>query len=109
MTTTASGKAASNGSTADREPKRLTGMARVLESETWRLASNMHDAVFEAQRLCNEIYHTVYDAYQPQGDSTAAQVAATTDIQAKADEARRLMQAAVTYLNALTGADKPPF
>jgi hypothetical protein len=103
MTTTT--KAAGNGSTPSTTPaarKRLTGMARVREAEAWHTASVMQDAAYEAERLCTDIYHAVSDAYQPsQGDSTAAELAASPGIRDKAREARRCLLAAVGYLDTL--------
>jgi hypothetical protein len=106
--TAVTGTAADNGT----KPKPLTGLARVRESETWRTASVMHDAAYEAERLCNEIYRAVTDAYKPSQDtSTAAETAASPDINAKAQEARRLLYATVNYLSALIGdtGGEPPF
>jgi hypothetical protein len=80
-----------------------SGMARVRESEAWRTASIMHDAAFEAERVCNEIYQAVTKAYEPRsGETSAAEVAACYDIAVKAGEARDLLQAAITYLSTLT-------
>lgn len=108
MTTTA--KAAGNGSTTTATvPQRLSGMARVQEGDAWRLASIMHDAAFEAERLCDEIYRAVSGAYRPQGDSTATKVAASSETRDKAHEARRCLHAAVNFLNALIGDGEPPF
>jgi hypothetical protein len=108
MTTTT--KAAANGSAQPAPaPARLSGMARVQEGEAWRLASTMHDAAFEAERLCNDIYRTVSDAYQPQGVSTAAEVAASSTTRDRAREARRCLHAAVNFLNSLIGDGEPPF
>jgi ferric-dicitrate binding protein FerR (iron transport regulator) len=96
-------KTASNGS------KRLTGMTRVREAETWRIASVMHDAAFEAERLCEQVYRAISDAYQPsQGDSTAAATAASPDIRARAQEARLCLYAAAGHLTALIGDGEPP-
>ena len=110
MTTTT--KAAGNGSTTTpAAPKRLTGMARVREAEAWHTASVMQDAAYEAERLCTDIYHAVTDAYQPsQGDSTAAELAASPSIGDKAQEARRCLLAAVGYLDTLVCSNgEPPF
>ena len=101
--TTTSDKAASNGS----QKKRLTGMARIQEADTWRTASVAHDAASEAERLCNDIYTAVHAAYFD--TSNAAETAASDDIRAKAAEARRCLYAAVNYLTALIGDGDPPF
>jgi len=107
--TTAS-KAASNGNAAsDATKKRVKGMARVKEGETWRTASVMHDAAYEGELLCREIYNAIYEAYQPGGDSTAADLAASPDIRAKAEEAVYCLNAAIGFLVALTGSAEPPF
>ena len=80
-----------------------SGMARVREAEAWRTASVMHDAAFEAERLCDEIYQAITSAYMPRSCQTsAAEVAACYDIAVKAGEARDLLQAAITYLSTLT-------
>jgi hypothetical protein len=101
MTTTAADKAASNGSKSKQE---LTGIARVREADIWRIASVMHDAVYEAERLCNDIYRIVTDAYH--NTSTAVATAASQEIRAKADEAYGCLQLAASYLDDLTRTDQ---
>jgi len=81
-------------------------MAYVQEADAWRTASVMHDAVFAAERLCNDVYRAISDAYKPGGDSSAVTTAASPDIRAKAEEARRCLYAAVNYLTVLIG-DEP--
>ena len=95
--------ATTDKTTGNDSAKPPSGMARVRESEAWRTASIMHDAAFEAERLCNEIYQAVTKAYTPQsGQTSAAEVATCYDTAVKAGEARDLLQAAITYLSTLT-------
>jgi hypothetical protein len=106
--TTATTKAASNGST-DKPAERLSGIARIREADIWRIASVMHDAASEADHLCRAIYDAIYDAYQPSGHSTAAELAASKDIRDQADEAYRCLQLAASYLQDLTRTEESPF
>ena len=70
-------------------------MAEVREAETYHTASVLHDAIFEAERLCTAIYHAVTDAYftrrpqEPGPDTglTAAETAESPPMQAKVREA----------------------
>ena len=116
MTTTTA--AVSNGSTntpAGR-PERLTGMAQVREAEAFHTASVMHDAIFEADRLCSAIYRAVTDAYltrvrEDQADAearTAAEMADSPEVRGQAAEALRCLYSAQTYLQSLTNYE-PPF
>lgn len=111
MTTTDTSTATANGTAASNTSKaRLSGIARVHESEAWHAACLMHDAVFEAERLCDDINRAIYEAYRPSdNDSTAAQVASSDSTRRKADEALRLLRKAENCLTALTGTDQPPF
>ena len=99
MTTTTT--AAGNGSTdttTTGKPERLTGMAQVREAEAYHTASVMHDAIFEADRLCSAIYRAVTDAYltrvrEDQADAearTAAEMADSPEVRGQAAEALRL-------------------
>ena len=116
MTTTTA--AASNGSTdtATGTPERLTGMAQVREAEAYHTASVMHDAIFEADRLCSAIYRAVTDAYltrvrEDQADPEALSAAETADspeVRGQAAEALRCLYSAQTYLQSLTSYE-PPF
>jgi hypothetical protein len=117
MTTTTA--AASNGSTdttTTGKPERLTGMAQVREAEAYHTASVMHDAIFEADRLCSAIYRAVTDAYltrvrDDQADPearTAAETADSPEVRGQAAEALRCLYAAQTYLQSLTSYE-PPF
>ena len=115
MTTTTT--AAGNGSTdtAAGKPERLTGMAQVREAEAYHTASVMHDAIFEADRLCSAIYRAVTDAYltrvQDQADpeaGTAAETADSPEVRGQAAEALRCLYAAQTHLQQLTSYE-PPF
>ena len=116
MTTTT--EAASNGGTktvVTGKPERLTGMAQVREAEAYHTASVMHDAIFEADRLCSAIYRAVTDAYltriQDQADPearTAAETASSPEVRDQAAEALRCLYSAQTYLQSLTSYE-PPF
>ena len=60
---TAPVKAASNGAeTTEPAPQRKTGMAHVHEAEAYHTATLAHDAAFEAERLCSDIYRAVSGA-----------------------------------------------
>ena len=115
MTTTTT--AASNGSTDTPagKPERLTGMAQVREAEAYHTASVMHDAIFEADRLCSAIYRAVTDAYltriEDQADTetrSAAETAASAEVRDKAAEALRCLYSAQSHLQQLTNYE-PPF
>ena len=58
---TAPAKSASNGTKP--APDRTSGMARVREAQSYHLSSLAHDAAFEAERLCSQIYRTASDGY----------------------------------------------
>jgi hypothetical protein len=117
-TTTAAASNGSNGSTDTPagKPERLTGMAQVREAEAYHTASVMHDAIFEADRLCSAIYRAVTDAYltrirEDQADPealTAAETADSAEVRGQAAEALRCLYAAQTYLQSLTNYE-PPF
>ena len=118
MTTTTTA-AAGNGSTetaAAGKPERLTGMAQVREAEAYHTASVMHDAIFEADRLCSAIYRVVTDAYlsrirEDQADPearSAAEMAASAEVRDQAAEALRCLYSAQSYLQQLTSY-VPPF
>ena len=117
MTTTTA--AASNGSTDTAiagKPERLTGMAQVREAEAYHTASVMHDAIFEADRLCSAIYRAVTDAYltrirEDQADPdarTAAETASSPEVRDQAVEALRCLYSAQSHLQQLTNYE-PPF
>ena len=107
MTTTTGKTAAATAADGSAKPT-LSGMARVREVDTWRLASIMHDAASEAERLCNDIYTAVSTAYFDH--NAAAETAASDDLRAKGAEARLCLYAAVNYLTALIdGQGDPPF
>jgi hypothetical protein len=114
-TTTATGNGSTDTTTTNGKPERLTGMAQVREAEAYHTASVMHDAIFEADRLCSVIYRAVTDAYltriQDQADpeaSTAAETADSPEVRGQAAEALRCLYAAQTYLQSLTSYE-PPF
>ena len=96
-------KAASNGSTdPEGTPERMSGVTRVHEAEVYHLASVAHDAAFEAERLCNDIYRAASDARF--GDSDAANAAGVLTDPAmigKAEEAVICLATAVLYLTDL--------
>lgn len=109
-------KPASNGSTATAaaKEKRLSGMARIREGEVYHTASVMHDAIYEADRLCSEIYRALTDAYfkrsqdQPGTEvRTVTEVADSTPVQEQIDEALRCLSSARSFLERLTS--EPPF
>ena len=119
MTTTAAA-AASTGSTgtatATGQPDRITGMARVTETETYHAASIMNAAMTEAERLCGAVYRAVTDAYfadvrgTADSDSrTAAETAGSAEIRAQANEALTCLQAAERYMRRLLKGSEPPF
>ena len=113
-TTTATGNGSTDTTTG--KPERLTGMARVREAEAYHTASVMHDAIFEADRLCSAIYRAVTDAYltrvrEDQADAearTAAETADSPEVRGQAAEALRCLYAAQTHLQNLTSYE-PPF
>ena len=116
MTTTTT--AVSNGSTdtpTAGKPERLTGMAQVREAQAYHTASVMHDAIFEADRLCSAIYRAVTDAYllriEDQADTetrSAAETAASAEVRDQAAEALRCLYSAQSHLQQLTNYE-PPF
>jgi hypothetical protein len=117
MTTTTT--VAGNGSTdttTTGKPERLTGMAQVREAEAYHTASVMHDAIFEADRLCSAIYRAVTDAYfkrtgedQADGDvRTATDTASSPEVRDQAAEALRCLYSAQSHLQQLTNYE-PPF
>jgi len=120
---TATTAAASNGSTTTEapapasEPERLTGMARVRDTEVYHDASILRDAMSEADRLCESIYRAISDAYfkdiRRKADDadgrTAAEVADSPDVCGQAREALECLNAALGYVNRLTGTYPPPF
>ena len=82
-TTTAVSKGSTETTTAGK-PERLTGMAQVREAEAYHTASVMHDAIFEADRLCSAIYRAVTDAYfshvrEDQADTEARSATETAE------------------------------
>ena len=115
-TTTAAGNGSTDTATTTGKPERLTGMAQVREAEAYHTASVMHDAIFEADRLCSAIYRAVTDAYltrirEDPADSeagTAAETADSPEVRGQAAEALRCLYAAQTYLQSLTSYE-PPF
>jgi hypothetical protein len=110
MTTTTT-KAAVNGSQpAPAEPERATGMALVEQAQAYHLASIAHDAAYEAERLCNDIYRAASSAYLRHGggDRDAVQAITGPAMRDKISEAVRCLVSAENYLRSLT-AGEPPF
>jgi hypothetical protein len=91
-------------------------MAQVREAEAYHTASVMHDAIFEADRLCSAIYRAVTDAYltrlrEDQADPevrSAAEKASSPEVRDQAAEALRCLYAAHNHLQNLTNYE-PPF
>jgi hypothetical protein len=119
--TTTTATAAGSGSTTSialdvvAKPERITGMARVHETETYHAASIMNAAMSEAGRLCDAVYRAVTDAYfkdvrdNPDSDGrTATQTAGSDEIQAQAQEALTCLQAAERYMRRLLTGSEPP-
>jgi hypothetical protein len=101
-------KAASNGSTSAAKPERVSGITRVQESEAYHAASVAHDAAFEAERLCNDIYRAASDAYlRDSGTSEAAAVLRDQVTLDKIQEAISCLAVAGQYLRDLLS--EPPF
>ena len=115
-TTTVAGNGSTDTAPATGKPERLTGMAQVREAEAYHTASVMHDAIFEADRLCSAIYRAVTDAYlsrvrEDQADPdapSAAETAASAEVRDQAAEALRCLYAAQNHLQQLTSYE-PPF
>src|SRR5690349_16271578 len=107
MTTTASNGSTDTTTTSEAtdQPERVFGMAVVREAETYHTTSVLHDAVFEAERLCTAVHRAVSDAYfkdirKDQADKTgltATQTAESPQMQAKVQEALNCLQAAQDY------------
>ena len=118
--TTTTAAAASTGSTgtvtATGQPERITGMARVGETEIYHAASTMNAAICEAERLCGAVYRAVTDAYfkdvrdTADGDGrTATETAGSDEIRAQANEALNCLQAAERSMRRLLTGSQPPF
>jgi hypothetical protein len=102
-------KAASNGSTDPAgTPERISGVIRVRDAQVYHLASLAHDAAFEAERLCNDIYRAASDArFGDSGSGSAAEALDSQDVTAKAEEAVLCLVTAVLYLTDLFTGDLP--
>jgi hypothetical protein len=99
---TAPAKTASNGTKA--APERVSGMARIREAQSYHLSSLAHDAAFEAERLCSQIYRTASDGFSYLHEPTATEAKNVADdpaIHAQAREALACLATAITYLNYL--------
>jgi hypothetical protein len=106
MTTT---NAASNGSTSPSgSPERISGVTRVRDAQVYHLASLAHDAAFEAERLCDDIYRAASDARF--GDPRSGDAPGPLGHQAMtgtAEEAVLCLVTAVLYLTDLFTGDLP--
>jgi hypothetical protein len=102
-------KATSNGGTVPAgTPERISGVTRVRDAQVYHLASLAHDAAFEAEHLCNDIYRAASDARF--GDPRSGDAPAPLDHQAmtaKAEEAVLCLVTAVLYLTDLFTGDLP--
>lgn len=98
-------KAASNGkpTTGPQARERMSGLARIREAQAYHLSSVAHDAAFEAERLCQEVYRAASDAYlrDSRNISEAAEVLATPAMQDKIIEACNCLVVAVDVLSSL--------
>jgi hypothetical protein len=106
MTTT---EATSNGDTGPvPAPERISGVTRVRDAQVYHLASLAHDAAFEAERLCNDIYRAASDARF--GDPGSGNAPGPLDHRAmttQAEEAVLCLVTAVLYLTDLFTGDLP--
>jgi hypothetical protein len=102
-------KAVSNGGTGPAgTPERISGVTRVRDAQVYHLASLAHDAAFEAERLCNDIWRAASDARF--GDPGSGNARGPLDHQAmtaKAEEAVLCLVTAVLYLTDLFTGDLP--
>ena len=109
MTTMTTKAAASGSQPTAAEPERATGIALVKQAQAYHLASIAHNAAFEAERLCNDIYRAASSAYlRHVGDSDAVQAITGPAMRDKISEAVRCLVSAENYLRSLT-AGEPPF
>jgi hypothetical protein len=102
-------KAASNGNTSPAAaPERISGVTRVRDAQVYHLASLAHDAAFEAERLCNDIYRAASNARF--GDPRSGDAPPPLDHQAmtaQSEEAVLCLVTAVLYLTDLFTGDLP--
>jgi hypothetical protein len=100
---TAPAETAGNGTKP--APERVSGMARIRDAQSYHLSSLAHDAAFEAERLCSQIYRTASDGYSSYlHEPTSAEAKNVADdpaIHDKAREALACLATAITYLNYL--------
>ena len=113
-TTTATGNGSTDTPATTGKPERLTGMAQVREAEAYHTASVMHDAIFEADRLCLAIYRAVADAFLARAEDradpdvlSAAETAASPKVRDQAAEALRCLYSAQNHLQQLTSYELP--
>jgi hypothetical protein len=114
MTTTTTATGNGSTDTPAGRPERLTGMAQVREAEAYHTASVMHDAIFEADRLCSAIYRAVADAFLARAEDradtetlSAAETAASPGVRDQAAEALRCLYSAQNHLQQLTSYELP--
>jgi len=115
---TASAKAAGNGSAttspaAPGKRERPHGYDQVREAEVYHASSVMQDAVFEAERLCDAIYHALSEAYfdrnaHDKDGPTSVEIAESPEIRDKAIEALRCLRIAEDYLYRLAPVQSDP-
>jgi hypothetical protein len=103
-------KAASNGSPGPAgRRERASGVTRVCEAQAYHLASVAHDAAFEAERLCNDIYRAASDARFADAADSGSTLEALADpaIIRKAEEAVICLATSVLYLTDLFHGNLP--
>ena len=103
-------KAASNGTSTGPAgtPERISGVTRIREAQAYHLVSVAHDAAYEAERLCNDIYRAASEAYLRDTNlSEAAEVLVDPAMTAKAEEAVICLATAVLYLTDLFTGSPP--
>src|SRR5512132_2752772 len=99
-------KATSNGPAGT--PERISGVTRVRDAQVYHLASLAHDAAFEAERLCNDIYRAASDVrFGDSPGSTATAVTADPAMIGKAEDAVICLATAVLYLTDLFDGNLP--
>ena len=102
-------KADSNGSPDPAgTPERISGVTRVRDAQLYHLASLAHDAAYEAERLCDEVYRSASNAwFSDLGCETATEPFDRQAMTAKAEEAVTCMVTAVLYLSDLFTGQLP--
>jgi hypothetical protein len=101
---TAPTTAASNGHDKPRPTaERARGMTHVQQAQAYHLASLAHDAAFEAESLCNQIYRTASDGYLREPASETPGVATDPAMTVTAKEGIACLATALIYLIDLFG------